>query len=357
MLTEGTDLSEEVLVKAAKACEALVPQKTKHVYEKEYSCFQEWLTQHSVSSINETVMMAYFQDLSESYSPNSLWTKFSMLRKELIVKKKIRSNEAFVQVQQFLKQTGRRYQPKKSKVLTRDQVLTFLKEAPTEEYLLEKAVLVMGVFGACRRDELVKMRFTDLRDLGTHLLINIPQSKNGQQRSFLIIEESEMNALSLLRRYVSLRPKGASDDRLFLCYRNKRCTVQPVGKNTIGNIPCKIATYLGLGDAKAYTGHCLRRTAATLHSDAGGNSESLMRLGGWKSSSVARGYVDNSDCSRMANASLVAGMKTSTHTAVRESTVKIISRNVNSIDTATAGPSGNNDFSGHFENCTFYIKE
>ena len=32
MFTEGTDLSEEVLVKAAKACEALVPFGTFHIY-------------------------------------------------------------------------------------------------------------------------------------------------------------------------------------------------------------------------------------------------------------------------------------------------------------------------------------
>jgi len=57
---------------------------------------------------------------------------------------------------------------------------------------------------------------------------------------------------------------------------------------------------------KKYTGHCLRRTAATLHSDDGGSSDSLIRLGGWKSASVARTYVDDSDSSKKMNASLVS---------------------------------------------------
>jgi integrase len=118
---------------------------------------------------------------------NSLWTKFSMLRKELIVKKKIRSDEKFVQLQQYLKQVEKNYQPKKSKVLTREQVLKFLQQAPTEKYFLEKGILVIGVFGAGRRDEFVKMRFTDVRDMSAHVIIDITQSKNGQSRSFFII--------------------------------------------------------------------------------------------------------------------------------------------------------------------------
>jgi integrase len=110
-----------------------------------------------------------------------------MLRKELIVKKKIRSDEKFVQLQQYLKQVEKNYQPKKSKVLTRKQVLKFLQEAPTEKYFLEKGILVIGVFGAGRRDEFVKMRFTDVRDMSAHVIIDITQSKNGQSRSFFII--------------------------------------------------------------------------------------------------------------------------------------------------------------------------
>lgn len=215
-IVDNTDLPQGILLKAAKAVDALVPEKTRRTYEKEYFHFEAWLQKHCVDRVDETVLMAYFQDLSESYSPNSLWTKFSMLRKELIVHKKIRSNEKLITLQQFLKQIGKNYQPKKSKVLTREQVITFLKEAPDEKYLADKVVLVIGVFGACRRDELVKMKFSDVRDMGQYISIDIPQSKNGQARSFLVIEESEMCGLKLIREYLSLRPKGAPIDRFFV---------------------------------------------------------------------------------------------------------------------------------------------
>ncbi|KAJ8912461.1 hypothetical protein NQ315_002827 [Exocentrus adspersus] len=80
----------------------------------------------------------------------------------------------------------------------------------------------------------------------------------------IIVEENEMHALQLYRQYISVRPKEIKQRRFFLTYRNGRCTAQPVGKNTFGSIPSRIAKYLGYADAKMYTGHCLRRTSATL---------------------------------------------------------------------------------------------
>lgn len=214
---------------------------------------------------------------------------------------------------------------------------------------------MMGVFGALRRDELVKMRFTDVRDVGGHIIVNIPVTKTDKGRSFIIIEEDEMCALELIRQYISLRPEGVSDDRFFLCQKGKRCTSQPVGKNTFGKVPCKIAQYLGLADATVYTGHCLRRTSATLHSDAGGSMTGLMQLGGWKSSTVARSYVDDSECSKRENARLVAGVET--HTYAEVSIVEKVQTESQSMNVPKSMSRAGFSFSGDFQNCNFYIKE
>ena len=40
-------------------------------------------------------------------------------------------------------------------------------------------------------------------------------------------------------------------------------TVQAIGENTLASYPSRIAEFLGLEDAKDYTGHCFRRSAAT----------------------------------------------------------------------------------------------
>ncbi|KAJ8946908.1 hypothetical protein NQ317_011057, partial [Molorchus minor] len=68
----------------------------------------------------------------------------------------------------------------------------------------------------------------------------------------------------------------------------------PVGKNIMGKIPSVVASYLKLPDVACYTGHCLRRSSATLLADAGVDITTIKRHAGWKSTTVAEGYVENS---------------------------------------------------------------
>lgn len=53
-----------------------------------------------------------------------------------------------------------------------------------------------------------------------------------------------------------------------------------------------IAEYLNLSNSE--TGHCFRRTSATVLVDAGGNITVLKRHGSWLSTTVAKGYADAS---------------------------------------------------------------
>jgi integrase len=62
----------------------------------------------------------------------------------------------------------------------------------------------------------------------------------------------------------------------------------------MGAIPKKIAIYLGLPNASEYTGHCLRRSSASLLAEAGASMSMLKRHGGWRSTSVAEGYIESS---------------------------------------------------------------
>ncbi len=52
--------------------------------------------------------------------------------------------------------------------------------------------------------------------------------------------------------------------------------------------------FLQLADEDRYTGHCWRRSSATILADAGGDKLLLKRHGRWTSDSVAEGYIDGS---------------------------------------------------------------
>lgn len=54
-----------------------------------------------------------------------------------------------------------------------------------------------------------------------------------------------------------------------------------------------VATFLKLPDCNFYTGHCFRRSSATLLVDAGGDIMTLKRHGGCRSTTFAEAYVDD----------------------------------------------------------------
>lgn len=352
---EETKIPDEIIIKAEKATEKLLPQKSKVLYNKEYEKFQYWMTENNVDQINETVLLGYFGDLAQSFSPNSLWAKYSMLKKTLLVNKNVNVKN-YYKLGEFLKQGSKGYEPKKSKVLSRELVLQFIHNAPDETFLMVKVALIFGVFGGCRRQELVNMLINHVEDRGSVFVINIPETKTDKKRVFTIIDENQMNSIMLVRKYISLRPHGCSEKRFFLGYRHGRCFGQPVGKNTFGKIPSHIAKYLGLSDADKFTGHCLRRTSATLLAEAGASMTTLKRHGGWKSSSVAEGYLEDSISSKNKVSRMLAGVPSTYHDLLPTSAISVNEGDKLITNTASTFTAANVTITGSFQNCHFNIK-
>ncbi|KAJ8980455.1 hypothetical protein NQ317_007651 [Molorchus minor] len=104
-------------------------------------------------------------------------------------------------------------------------------KAPDDKYLMFKVVAVMCILGACHREELCQMSLNNIEDLGNTLVVNIPDIKTRVSRTFSIITET----------YIDLYRKSVS-----------------------------------------------------LLADSGSNLCTIKRHGGWKSMSVAEGYLEDS---------------------------------------------------------------
>lgn len=345
---------------------SLLPEKSKQIYEHKFNQFNSWCIEKKVTRISENVLLAYFSELSKNMSPSTVWSTYSMLKSTIKIKNDIDISR-FKKVIAFLKKNAVGYVPKKSKILSKSEVEQFLKKAPNHFFLMKKVVLIIGISGACRRDELTQMRVEDIDDKGDVLIIKILKSKNYKSRTFTITNdnESDIDYLQLFRDYLKLRPVNiASTGRLFLNFRNGLCTRQPVGSNTIGKIPSDVATFLKLADPQLYTGHCFRRTSATLLVEAGGDILQLKRHGGWKSSTVAEGYVEESITSKITTATMILGQNShvntnkphptsaiqQTATSTTQSHTGTESQHSQEVSSATAGIVINNCTS-----CTFNI--
>ena len=82
----------------------------------------------------------------------------------------------------------------------------------------------------------------------------------------------------------------------FTLLENKR--TQNTEYKKISNMIKKACAILGL-DPAGYTGHCMRRSAATNMADRGASFVNLKRHGQWKWDTVVEGYIANSEPIRL----------------------------------------------------------
>ncbi|XP_048511125.1 uncharacterized protein LOC125502027 [Athalia rosae] len=267
----------------------LLPDKSKEVYESAYKAYTDWRTSKGANSSSESVLLAYFDQMSQQYKPTTIWSLYSKLKSTINIREKV-DISSYKTLSAFLKKQSRGFRSKKSSVFTSEEVQSFLTRAPDDKYLATKIVLIFGIFGALRTDELTNIQVRDMKKQGNLLQVQVPKTKTMLPRSFIIPED----CVEYVTRYQSLRPENVPSGRFFINYQNGKCTAQVIGKNKFAGMPKEIAEFLDLPDAASYTGHTFRRTSATMLVDNGANMETLKRHGGWKSSTVAEGYIAES---------------------------------------------------------------
>lgn len=194
-------------------------------------------------------------------------------------------------------------------------------------------MLVVGIAGACRKSELTFLRVEDVTDEETYFRVNIPNTKTRVIREFVITpgDIEEVNFVDIIRKYRNLRPKNIKHNRFFVRYRNGKCGVQPVGINTIGQLPKMIAQMIGLPNCALFTGHCFRRSSATLLADSGANILKIKQHGGWKSNSVAEGYVENSIENKKIISCNILGETSNTNNISRNITASSTNKNSSGV--------------------------
>ncbi|XP_034939961.1 uncharacterized protein [Chelonus insularis] len=266
-----------------------LPDKSKKLYTSAYENFIKWRSKKGTSLASESVLLEYFTELNEKYKPSSLWAIYSMLKKTLSMQEKININN-YNKLSSLLKKLSRGFKSTKSRVLSSENIEKFINEAPDEVYLVTKVALIFGIMGACRSQELKNCTIDDITKQGDIFLVNIPKTSTEKSRTFIITEDYA----EIVQKYLDLRNVNAPTNRFFLKFTNGKCTIQVVGRNKFAKMPQEIAKFLKLENPETFTGHCFRRTGATVVADAGASIIDLKRFGGWKSRSVVKGYIKES---------------------------------------------------------------
>ncbi|CAH0404081.1 unnamed protein product [Chilo suppressalis] len=272
---------------AQEVIETLLPEKSSKKYNKAYEEFIQWKTKKNAPRFTENVLLTYFSEKAQTLKPSSVWAYYSMLKTTILAKNNINIVK-YRKLTAFLRRNAKGFRSKKSKVLTTEDVYTFLEKAPDDIYLLSKVILILCVNGACRSHELLKLTIDDIELHENVIIVKLPNTKTKIQRSFVITDVF----YEIVKKYIDLRPKKLPTNRFLLQYKDNRCLTHGIGKNKMKTVPKAIASYLKLPDPQEYTGHCFRRILATVLADSGGaNLTALKRHDGCQSLGVADGFI------------------------------------------------------------------
>lgn len=145
----------------------------------------------------------------------------------------------------------------------------FLKHFPPfTKWFHFQVTLILGIYGECTRTELKQMRNEDLDDTGNCIIVKVPDLRNKSTffRVFIIQNNDSLlegvNVLELIRKYRKLRPPHTYHMRFLLSYRMGKCSSSPLGVNSIGNFPKRIASLLKLPNPELYCGMCFQKTSS-----------------------------------------------------------------------------------------------
>lgn len=146
MSSDESDLTpESIKLDALGIVNNLLPEKSKEKYLKAYDDFHKWKTAKGAKSVSESVLLVYFEYLSCTKKSSSLWCIYSMLRLTISIKHDIKIN-TYSKLLAFLKRKSDGHRAKKSKVLTAQDVETFLNEAPDHSFLAMKVSMSTAYF-------------------------------------------------------------------------------------------------------------------------------------------------------------------------------------------------------------------
>ena len=275
-------------------------RKTESLYECEWRRFvaySELKDDFKLDDITEEMIIQYieFLHVDLKYAPTTVWSSFSKINTKYQDLGGNKLQLKFPRLIKVLKQYQSGYIAKRAQTFSFDEMKSFLENSTDEgKNILHKAVVCVSLYGGLRCADLVGIENDDIEvNETTGVWVKYAVSKQAanfhKSNRFSIPKPYDEYVLNYLKR----------TDRIGRVFKNfnKHFTSQPMGVRTIAQTPSVVAKFLNLEGN--YTGHCFRRSNATILAKNGATSRQLKTLFNWKGENTALNYIDNSTSSRV----------------------------------------------------------
>lgn len=291
--------------------ETLTKRKSQNKYDDEWERFIKYSELPDivqVGDITEEIVAQYLDFLHAELklAPTTIWSCFSKINTKYQDIGGGKLQDKFPRLVNLMKRYQSGYIPKRADTFSFDQVKLFLETANDEgKYLLYKAVVCMALYGGLRCADLVSIQNEDITvndTTGVWVRYGVSKISGSFHKTNTFVIPKPHDAY--VTNYLNATNRHG---RVFKNY-NKGFTSQPMGVRTLGLVPAAVAKFLGVNGN--YTGHCFRRSCATILAENGATSTQLKTLMNWKGDNTALNYIDNTQSSRVQMSSLISGSST-----------------------------------------------
>ncbi|KAF7998536.1 hypothetical protein HCN44_010944 [Aphidius gifuensis] len=213
--------------KLMPSAQNLLPEKSKELYIQKYNEFIAWMKSRKINSMSEDVLMVYFNHLvvDTNIAPSTAWTRWSMIKSILQQYHNVDIGN-YNKLKAFVKRYQKGYKPKKSEIFTAEDMKNFCEKADDRQHLADKIILIVGVFGGCRRHKIHDLVCDQIQDNGSKVLINIAKTEHYKERAFLITAKKPKIVRPLVERQMNINT-GASTSKASTLSRVQHININP----------------------------------------------------------------------------------------------------------------------------------
>ena len=288
---------------------SLGPKKTGHIYEHAWNQFVEFINfppRGTSEPPTEDDYLSYYDYLHEGrkYKASTMWNTYAKLN-SCHQRRYGKAIQSMPRLKLQLKRYNQGYIRKTAAIFTQAEIKQALQiDIETPKWILRKAAISLAYCGGLRGAELRALSVGNIKVKDDGVWVEYSQAKQkGEQKTNLFVVPFYSSAgpvlpvglpalvlddvcfgsyvvkyLELLRRS---QPDIKAESPLFWRARVSGLGKQPMGCNMLGNITKEVAQKLNLPNPERYTGHCLRRSAATEAASRGATSVNMKTHFGW----------------------------------------------------------------------------
>ena len=291
----------------AKARQSLYTARAEHTitaYRSDWNDFCDWCEYHDVPffpAAAETIVN-YINDLADHAKANTVARRISALTENFdaaglqenpcrmpLVKNAVRG----------IKRMKGTAQQGKLPILFDDikEMLTYL-EGNTLQRARDKAILLVGFYGAMRRSEIANLDVGDIRFTRLGMLLTLRKSKTdpfdrGQMIAIPYVADPQICAVRALKEW--LQESGITGGPLFRGFtKTHSLRTNRISDKTVALLVKQYVARMGM-DPRDYGAHSLRHGFATSAAQHHVEERQIMRQTRHKSQTVVRRYIDEAD--------------------------------------------------------------